>query len=192
MSIWATSDGKNLNNDTANAEASNGGGSFKPIPDNTRVKAVSRSAKLAEYNGDTFLKIRWDIVAGPHLKRVLFQKLHIYSADKEKRDKAIIMLGAIAKLNGGGLFNCPDPSDTDFQVHLCKNIPIDLTVGHYQFFEDDGVTIRNEGNNVSAVSTAKASVQKQAEPLEAQGKTDDGNALASPDVADGLMEDIPF
>ena len=193
MSIWATSDGNSLSNDNAKDEASNGGTGFKPIPDNTHVKAISTTAKIAEYNGDQFLKIRWDIVAGPYLKRVLFHKIHIFDKNPEKRDKAIKMLGAIAKLNGGGLFGCDNPTNDDFQVHLCKKIPIDLTIGHYQFFEDDGTTIRSEGNNVSGVSTAKASVQKQASaPIEAQGQQESPPIETPPSDENGFDEDIPF
>ena len=169
MSFWNTSDNKEL--DTSGKFEV--GGSMEPIPGNTALKAMITEASWDEFNGDSHIKVRWDVIDGDHKNRVVYQKIRVQEQDSKKRDRAIGMLAAIDANAGGKLIaKGHEPTDMDLQSCLL-NKPMWIKV---QVWEIDGKT----GNWVSAVSGGGAS-KPQAQP----------QAPVEPQ-ADLTGDDIPF
>ena len=63
MSFWQKSTGETLNSQTAKTEYQSGT-DLAPIPKGTLLKAMPTEAKWSEYEGQRFINIRWDVVAG--------------------------------------------------------------------------------------------------------------------------------
>lgn len=125
-------------------------GGADPLPDKTNVVAACEGAENKSFEGEHYINLKWRVMKPEQYNnRVLFQKVKCYSADKEKSDKGIRMLFAIATNAGGGLIHAMEkageetPSDQSLQTLL--NRPMVLKVGLWKM---DG----KEGNWVMAVS----------------------------------------
>ena len=185
MSFWQTSDGTN-----AAQQAQADGGKFEmgdgvlpPIPEDSNVLAVAEEAKNSDYQGNTYINIKWRISKpAEYANRVIFQKLHIF--DPDKADKAKKMLAAIASNAGGGLFaameqrNESAPSDMSL-AQIC-NRPMVLKLGVWEL-EDKS----KSGNWVKAVAPAKSGTSAPVAPPAPKP------AQAPAPAADDL-DDIPF
>ena len=180
MSFWS-SDHKNVG-----ATFETGGGDFEPIPANTGCVAAIKQAGWAEYHGDRYINIQWQILAPEQYKnRVVFQKVRVLDDDAAKADRAKRMLAAIDANAGGKLLQLDRaPDDSDLALALTGRImAIKLQV--WEMVGDDGQ--ERSGNWVSAV--APAGKQKQAaQPAPAVPQP-------APVMAAGGMamdDDIPF
>ena len=133
------------------------GSSVDLIPKNTRVVATVEEAKNDSYNGENYINLKWRVnLPKEFANRVVFQKLKVYTADKQQ--KAREMLAAIATNAGGRLFqtmqasNEQMPSDSSLQT-LC-NSPMVLLLDVWELDDKS-----KSGNWVRSV----APYQKQAQ-----------------------------
>ena len=104
MSFWNTSEGSKIGSETS-AEL---GGSSEPIPEGEHCKAMITDAKWDTYEGETCIKLRWDVIEGSYNKRVVFHKVKVNESDAKKADKHKRMLAAIDANCGGKLSAAPD------------------------------------------------------------------------------------
>lgn len=158
MSFWNTSDNQQANQTDGNADV--GGGNLEPIPANTLLRAMVSEAAYDDYQGDRYIKLRWDVVDGEYKGRVVFHKLKVFDSDPKKADKAKRMLAAIAYNAGGKLLEIAEPTDADLAVHLV-NKPMLIKVQVWEMEGDDGQM--RSGNWVQAVESGKQAAQPQAQ-----------------------------
>lgn len=140
---------------TGNGEFQLGGGTFQPIPDDTRVLAVCEEAKNEIYNYSEYIKLKWRVSQpAEYANRVLFQKLQVYDAAKQEAHRK--MLAAIATNAGGKLFAAMEKdneeSPSDRSLTTLTNKPMVLLLGVWEL-EDKS----KNGNWVKAVSPRKPS-----------------------------------
>lgn len=145
MSFFSLSTGENVN---TNGTMEMGGGDLPLIPANTNVLAAIDEAKIDTYEGKRFIKLRWTILQPEQFKnRKIFQKVHAYDTDSQKRDRAIRMLAAIDANCGGKLVSSgQEPNDQNLTAALL-NRPMVLNL---QVWETEDKT--KSGNWVSKVS----------------------------------------
>jgi hypothetical protein len=159
------------------------GGSVDLIPKNTRVVATVEEAKNDSYNGENYINLKWRVnLPKEYANRVIFQKLKVYTADKQQ--KAREMLAAIATNASGRLFqamtagNEEMPSDASLQT-LC-NSPMVLLLDVWEL--DD-----KKGNWVRSVAPYQAKAQQpaaQPAPVVAP--------VVAPAPQQPTLDDIPF
>ena len=158
MSFWQLSDGTQAENTTT---FESGGGNFDPIPDNTKCIAAIEEAKWADYQGESYINLKWRVMRpNEYGNRIIFQKLKVFEHG-DKGDKAKRMLMAIDANCGGKLAKLRDtPQDEDLMMSLIGK-PVAIKV---QVWEINGKT----GNWISAVAPAKQqSPQQQPQPQRA-------------------------
>lgn len=170
MSFFTTSTGENLAQNQTGSFAV-GGDDFAPIPKGTRVLAIVDEAKIEEYNGRRNIKIKWDIAQPKEYKgRKVFQKVHCYDTDPEKRDKALRMLAAIDANAGGKLAAAnAEPTDQSLSSALCAKMMV-LKLGVWTIKEDDNKQPLPEsewksGNFVQEVSKHNPQGKTAAQPV---------------------------
>ena len=200
--FWNTSDGQTAQTQEGKFEM--GGGDIAPIPDGTSVLAVAEEAKNSEYQGDTYINVKWRISKPQeYANRVIFQKVRAYDTDTQRADKAKRMLAAIAANSGGGLFSAMQqrnesvPSDMSLS-QLC-NRPMVLKLGVWEIFakNPDGTEDKSrkekDGNWVQAVAPAKAgTAATPANPVVAPPAQHQAPAQPAAVSFDSLDDDIPF
>jgi len=150
MSFFTTSEGENLNasNVTTDYEVST---AMEPIPDGTILKAVPTEVKWAEYEGDRYINVRWDVIDGEFKSRVVFHKIRVCSVKPTQKDKALRMLAAIDANAGGKLMQLAgEPTDMDL-AYICNN-PMEIRVRIWSMEDENGGPDRT-GNWVEAVSS---------------------------------------
>lgn len=160
MSFFILSDGQNVN---TNGTMEMGGGDLPPIPKGTNVLAAADEAKIDEYNGENFVKIRWNILQPEQFKnRKIFQKVKVFSTDPSVKDKALRMLVAIDANCGGKLVaSGQEPNDQNLTASLL-NRPMVLGL---EVWEKDDKT--KSGNWVSKVSPrAQQQAAQPAQPMQ--------------------------
>ena len=133
---------------------------MEPIPQNTGLRACIDEACWDDYEGDSFIKLRWTVLDGEFKNRKVFHKVKVKLEDASKRDRHIRMLAAIDANSGGGLMRLGrDPLDADLTANLC-NKPMAIKVG---VWEINGKT----GNWVVAVSALGGAAPVVAPPVAA-------------------------
>lgn len=153
MSFWNLSDNENAKEVGSSFES--GGGNMEPIPAGTQVKAAIDEVKWDEYNGDSYISARWNVIDGEFKNRKIFQKIRVNESDSKKADKAKRMLAAIATNAGGGLFKVEtQPTDSDLQQHLLHK-PMAIMLQVWEIEKEDG-SGKASGNWVSAVAPLNA------------------------------------
>lgn len=160
-----------------------GGGDFEPIPANTGVKAAIKQAGWAEYQGDRYINIQWQVLAPEVYKnRVVFQKIRVLDDDTAKADRAKRMLAAIDANAGGKLVQLDRaPDDSDLALALTgKMMAIKLQVWEMQ--GSDGQD--RKGNWVSAVAPINGQQQAASVHAAPQAATTGGGGA--------MDDDIPF
>lgn len=122
------------------------GGSIELIPKDTRVVATCEEAKNDSYNGENYINLKWRVnLPKEFANRVIFQKLKVYDAAKQKTARE--MLAAIATNAGGRLFqamtasNEQMPSDASLQT-LC-NSPMVLQLDVWEINGKSGNWVRS-------------------------------------------------
>ena len=177
MSFWSLSDGSTP--ETTNT-MDMGGGDFKVIPDNTSVTAIIEDAKWDEYEGDRFIKLTWQIIAGEYKGQKIFHKVKVEDTDPKKRDRQIKMLIAIDANAGGKLAQLGrEPTDDDLVMHL-SNKPMAIVL---MIWDMNGKT----GNWVSKVGP----VSGKAAPAQTPAQTAPAPKTKAPSE-DDFDDDIPF
>jgi hypothetical protein len=169
MSFWNLNDTTEKLNTTGEFES--GGGDIPPIPAKTQVKAAIDEAKWDDYEGEQYIKLRWNVLHPVEYKgRKIFQKVKVNEADSKKQDKAKKMLAAIAVNCGGGLLKlAKQPDDQDLQKHL-MNKPMALLLQVWSIEKTDG-TGTATGNWISAVSPLKTKAAEPAKQEESESNT---------------------
>lgn len=185
MSFW-NSDHKNVG-----ATFETGGGDFEPIPANTGCVAAIKQAAWAEYHGDRYINIQWQILAPEQYKnRVVFQKLRVLDDDAAKADRAKRMLAAIDANAGGKLLQLDRvPDDSDLALALTGRImAIKLQV--WEMVGDDGQ--ERSGNWVSAVAPAGKQRQAAQPAPAAAAPAAQAPTPAAASTVDSFVDNIPF
>jgi hypothetical protein len=145
MSMWNLSDNSKLEASTTFEMA--GGG--EPIPDGTQLRAIIDEASWADWEGETYVSLRWSVVEGEFKNRKVFQKIKVYESDPKKADKARRMFAAIDANAGGQVIKLGrDPLDTDLAQHLCFK-PMVIRVQIWEIND-------KKGNWVSMVAPSNA------------------------------------
>lgn len=189
MSFWQTSDGNNAAQQaqTDGGKFEMGGGDLAPIPEDSNVLAIAEEAKNSEYQGNTYINVKWRISKpAEYANRVIFQKIQIF--DPAKADKAKKMLAAIASNAGGGLFSAMEqrnesaPSDISL-AQLC-NRPMVLKLGVWELDDKS-----KSGNWVQAVAPAKAGTAAPVAPVSPPPPT---KAPPASSFEDFDTDSIPF
>ena len=152
MSFWQKNDGTDVETSTSYEQAS---GEMLPIPKDTTCIAAIEEAKWAEYQGDSYINLKWRVMRpAEYANRVIFHKLKVFGTaqDKDKAataDKAKMMLRAIDANCGGKLSKLTEaPEDRHLMSALVgKPMAIKLQV----WAMND-----KTGNWISAVAPAKA------------------------------------
>lgn len=171
MSFWNLNDSSEKLNTTGEFEA--GGGDLAPIPAKTQVKAAIDEAKWDSYEGEEYIKLRWNVLHPVEFKgRKIFQKVKVNEPDSKKQDKAKKMLAAIAVNAGGGLLKLTSqPGDQDLQKHL-TNKPMALLLQVWSIEKSDGSGTAS-GNWISAVSPLAKKAEAAKETVEPEISDDD-------------------
>src|SRR5699024_2859928 len=116
MSFW------NSDHKAVGTSFESGGGDFEPIPANTGCIAAIQQASWAEYHGDRYINIRWQVLQPEQYKnRVIFQKVRVLDDDAAKADRAKRMLAAI-EANAGGKLVQLDRAPEDYDVALALDV----------------------------------------------------------------------
>lgn len=151
MSFWSTSENKPVQAKTSFEVDTNP----PPIPSGTLIKSIVTEAKWADYQGDQYINIRWDVIEGQFKGRVIFQKIRVQDTDDKKRDRAIEMLAAIDANAGGRLLATNDrPTDVLMMQHLC-NKPMVIRTRVWAM-EDENTGEKKQGNWIDGVFAASA------------------------------------
>ena len=155
-----------------------GGGDFEPIPANTGCIAAIKQAGWAEYQGDRYINIQWQVLRPEHYKnRVIFQKIRVLDIDSAKAYRAKRMLAAIDTNAGGKLLQLThEPTDHDLASALTGK----MQAIKLQVWEMEVEGQQRSGNWVSAVAPSKGAAAQPA-PVVAP----------APAMAD-MAADIPF
>jgi hypothetical protein len=186
MSFWNTSDNENLTSTDGNYESK--GADLPPIPKDTGLLSAIEEAKWDDYEGDSYISLKWRVLKGEYQNRVLFQKLYVQGDSKAKdsmakADKAKRMLAAIDANAGGKLLKLNIvPEDTDLMSALVgKMMAIKVQVWS---FKDETSGETKSGNWISAVAPKGAgSAPVKSAPVKKE-------ALTMND--DNFDSDIPF
>jgi len=188
MSFWNLNDGSSVEKTGA---FEMGGGDIEPIPGNTGCIGAIEEAKWDEYQGDRFISLKWRVMKpDDYAKRVIFQKVRVFSPAPEKADKAKRMLAAVDANAGGKLTKVQgEPSDMDLMSALVGKV-MAIKVQVWELDKDDNGQVipkdeRKRGNWVSAVSPAKGAAAKAAK--EAPKAKD-----PEPEEVDDFSDDVPF
>lgn len=99
MSFWTLSN----NEEAKGGDFESAGGNFEPIPDGTKVIASVEEVALNNYEGEDYFNVKWRVLEGEFINRIIFQKLKVFSNDSKVRDKAITVLASIDSNAGGKL-----------------------------------------------------------------------------------------
>lgn len=152
-------------------EFSSGGGDFELIPAKTGVLFEIEAATLEEANNfeDTdYINIRWSILK-PELyaNRKVFQKIRVFSNDKEKRKKARQMLAAIDVNSDNRLTKYAEKKNKTLEEFTTEDLTLCLVgksmSGVIMIWSMDGKT----GNYVQSIAPAnKAKTTSTGKPVE--------------------------
>ena len=137
-----------------------GGGDFEPIPANTGCIAAIKQAGWADYQGDRYINIQWQVLKPEQYKnRVIFQKIRVLDSDISKADRAKRMLAAIDTNAGGKLLQLQhEPTDHDLASALTGK----MQAIKLQVWEMEVEGQKRSGNWVSAVAPSKGAVAQPA------------------------------
>jgi len=149
MSFWAIEN---------NTEAENlgqfemGSGEITPIPNKTQVLAFIDEVKWDEYEGDSYISARWNVIKPDEYKnRKIFQKIRVNDNDAKKSEKAKRMLMAIDFNAKGGLVASGKEPTTEMMQSKLTNKPMVIMLQIWAI-EDKNTGEMKRGNWVSAVS----------------------------------------
>ena len=170
---------------SATGEFEAGGGNFEPIPAGTQLIAAIKDAKIenTERDGD-FIKLQWSVLDGEYKNRAVFQKLHVWSDDDRKAEKAKRMLAAIDANCGGALMKARvEPTGDSIRAALLAK-PMYITVMVWEMEGDKGFM---SGNWVNAVAPMRKGTTTAPAPA-----TKPKQRASTPPPAEEFEDDIPF
>ncbi len=162
-----------------------GGGNFEPIPAGTQLIAAIKDAKIenTERDGD-FIKLQWGVLDGEYKNRVVFQKIHVFSDDAKKAEKAKRMLAAIDANCGGALMKARvEPTGDSIRAALLAK-PMYITVMVWEMEGDKGFM---SGNWVNAVAPMRKGTTTAPAPA-----TKPKLRASTRPPAEEFEDDIPF
>lgn len=149
MSFWAI---ENNTEEENLGQFNMGGGEIEPIPNKTQVLAFIDEIKWDEYEGDSYISARWNVIKPDEYKnRKIFQKIRVNDADAKKSDKAKRMLMAIDFNAKGGLASSGKEPTTEMMQSKLTNKPMVIMLQIWAI-EDKNTGEMKKGNWVSAVS----------------------------------------
>ena len=164
-----------------------GGGNFEPIPAGTQLIAAIKDAMIdnTDRDGD-FINLQWGVLDGEYKNRVVFQKIHVFSDDAKKAEKAKRMLAAIDANCGGALMKARvEPTGDSIRAALLAK-PMYITVMVLETVDNQtGKEI--SGNWVNAVAPMRKGTTTAPAPA-----TKPKQRASTPPPADDFDDDIPF
>ena len=165
-------------------EFESGGGNFEPIPAGTQLIAAIKDAVIENTDRDgDFIKLQWGVLDGEYKNRVVFQKIHVFSDDSKKAEKAKRMLAAIDANCGGALMKARvEPTGDSIRASLLGK-PMYITVMVWEMDGDKGLM---SGNWVSAVAPMRKGTTTAPAPATKPKQR------AAPPPAEEFEDDIPF
>lgn len=160
MSFFNLSDGNNAAATDGTFESS--GGNMEPIPANTQLLAIVDEAKWDEFQGDSYISLRWTIMAPEeHKNRKIFQKVKVNNKNQTTADNAKRMLAAIDKNAGGKLAaSGAMPTDESLTMALCHK-PMVIRVKVWNMTKED-TGEKMTGNWIDKVAARNGGHQQQA------------------------------
>ncbi len=166
-------------------EFESGGGNFEPIPAGTQLIAAIKDAVIENTDRDgDFIKLQWGVLDGEYKNRVVFQKLHVFSDDAKKAEKAKRMLAAIDANCGGALMKARvEPTGDSIRAALLAK-PMYITVMVWEMEGDKGFM---SGNWVNAVAPMRKGTTTAPAPA-----TKPKQRASTPPPAEEFEDDIPF
>jgi hypothetical protein len=162
-----------------------GGGNFEPIPAGTQLIAAIKDAGIENTDRDgDFIKLQWGVLDGEYKNRVVFQKIHVFSDDAKKAEKAKRMLAAIDANCGGALMKARvEPTGDSIRAALLAK-PMYITVMVWEMEGDNGFM---SGNWVNAVAPMRKGTTPAPSPA-----TKSKQRAATPPPAEDFDDNIPF
>ena len=166
-------------------EFETGGGNFEPIPAGTQLIAAIKDAVIENTDRDgDFIKLQWGVLDGEYKNRVVFQKLHVFSDDAKKAEKAKRMLAAIDANCGCALMKARvEPTGDSIRAALLAK-PMYITVMVWEMEGDKGFM---SGNWVNAVAPMRKGTTTAPAPA-----TKPKQRASTPPPAEEFEDDIPF
>ena len=165
-------------------EFESGGGNFEPIPAGTQLIAAIKDAVIENTDRDgDFIKLQWGVLDGEYKNRVVFQKIHVFSDDAKKAEKATRMLAAIDANCGGALIKARvEPTGESIRAALLAK-PMYITVMVWEMEGDKGFM---SGNWINAVAPMRKGTTTAPAPATKPKQR------AAPPPAEDFDDDIPF
>ena len=182
MSFWQTQDGSAVELTTT---FESGGGDIKPIPDNTALVGAIEEAKWSEYDGESYINLKWRVMRPAEFaNRKKKKKVKVFNA--KQGDNAKRMLAAIDANAGGKLAKLNDaPDDMDLMTALVgKAMAVKVKI-----WDMNGKT----GNWISAVAPTKQQApQTQAPTRPTPPQNAHNQAKSNAYQAQDDDDEIPF
>jgi hypothetical protein len=142
-----------------------GGGEIAPIPNKTQVLAFIDEIKWEEYQGDSYISARWNVIKPEEYKnRKIFQKIRVNDEKDEKAAKAKRMLMAIDYNAKGGLAASGKEPTTELMQSKLTNKPMVIMLQVWSI-EDKESGEMKRGNWISAVSPKTAGTPDKVIPI---------------------------
>lgn len=157
MAFWQV-DGHTIDGSAENANS----GSFSLIPDDTIALASIKEMDRASFGEEPYyINVQWKIQSGPFKGAVVFQKIKVNEADKNKRAKHLNMLMRIFKMAQ----KSPPPGEPE-KMHYMQLLGTAADI-HIREWEQEG----KKGNWISALyppNTESAKQQKESANMAAE------------------------
>lgn len=143
-----------------------GGEELEPLPDGVTVLGAIKDVKWAEYEGDEYINIQWQVLKPTEYKgRVLFQKLRVSDIDPKKQEKAMRMMYAIDS-NSGGKLKGLEQSPNDMELMGAWSMKMmSLKVKKWEWKGKEGNWIAAVSNSKAKPEASKPQVQKAPETI---------------------------
>lgn len=94
--------------------------SYLTIPDGTTALAQIKSFQNKQFHGNKYLQIDWELIDGEFKGKHVFQKIHVFDADSNRRHKALNMLMLLYKLYNLSPSHSAPPQDLDLRIFTDK------------------------------------------------------------------------
>lgn len=145
-------------------------GDIEPIPKNTQVLAFIDEIKWDEFQGDSYISARWNVIKPEEYKnRKIFQKIRVNDDDPKKADKAKRMLMAIDFNAKGGLAASGKEPTTEMMQAKLTNKPMVIMLQIWAI-EDKETGEMKKGNWISAVAPKGEGVPERVVKVEHETK----------------------
>ena len=174
MSFWDSGLGEKLTGNEDDSFVS----TFGIIPNDTTAIALINKIDLKSFpDGSRFYQVYWKIVSDEFKNRTVFQKLHCFDEDIQKKHRALNMLMRLFKLSNHKPAHNAEPGPEDFSPLLGTSCGIKIQEWHLNGKEGNWVSEVHKVDEKFKVETGQKLEIKTVEIINTQ--TDD-------------FDDVPF